>query len=105
MLIALLLFGLIGLTAFVFIVFWGVSKVARDQKKAEANAEQTLDALFDGRPDVTFNGHMRTMKYETVIAGAKKRGYTVAHQSGDASQAFTLMFEKTSPPATTTPQA
>lgn len=94
MLIALVLFGLLGLALFVVIVFVGVGKVGRDQKKAEANSEPALDALFDGSSDVTFTGHMRSMKYETVMLGAKKRGYTLAHQAGDPKQAFTLMFEK-----------
>lgn len=94
MLIALLLFGLLGLVAFVAIVFFGVFKVESDQNKAEKTADASLDALFDGRGDVTFSGHMRSMKYETVITGAKKRGYKLAHQGGDPKGAFTLIFEK-----------
>lgn len=94
MLIALILFGLLGLTAFVAIVFFGVFKIDHDRKKAEANSEQALDALFDGSPDVTFSGHMRSMKYETVILGGKKRGYALTNQAGDPKGAFTLMFER-----------
>lgn len=94
MLIALILFGLLGLAVVVALIFFGVFKVERDQKKAEANAEVSLDALFDGRPDVTFSGHMRSMKYETVITGAKARGYKLEHQGGDPKGAFTLIFTK-----------
>lgn len=94
MLIALVLLGLFGLALFVVIVFVGVAKVGSDQKKAEANSTAALDALFDGSPNVTFSGHMRSMKYETVILGAKQRGYTLAHQAGDPKGAFTLIFEK-----------
>lgn len=94
MLIALILFGLFGLAVMVVLVYVGVFKIGSDQKKAEASAPEALDALFDGRPDVTFNGHMRSMKFETVMAGAKERGYRLAHQGGDTNGAFTLMFEK-----------
>lgn len=69
-------------------------KIDRDQKKAEGNSDSALDALFDGRSDVTFKGHMRSMKFETVVLGAKQRGYRLASQGGDTNGAFTLMFEK-----------
>ncbi|WP_433584546.1 hypothetical protein [Microbacterium hydrocarbonoxydans] len=94
MLIALLLFGLLGLAAFGVFGFWTLFRLESDQKKAEANAEESLNALFDGTPDVTFSGGWRSMKYETVIVGAKKRGYKLAHQAGDPKRTFTLMFEK-----------
>lgn len=84
--VLLALFGLFG--------FGLLGKIGHDQKKAEDSSETALNKLFDGSPDVTFSGHMRSMKYETVIAGAKKRGYKLAHQAGDPKQAFTLMFEK-----------
>lgn len=94
MLIALVVLGLLVVGGFVAIVFIGLGKVEHDQRKAERNAEASLDALFDGTPDVTFIGHMRTMKFQTVVLGAKKRGYKLAHQAGDPGGAFTLIFEK-----------
>ena len=94
MLIAIVLIGVLALAAFGVFGFWTLFKVEGDQKKAEANSSQTLDALFDGKPDVTFNGGWRSMKYETVILGAKERGYRLANQSGDAKKAYTLIFEK-----------
>ena len=95
MLTALILFGLLGLAALVALVFVGVIKTDRDRKKAETNSQEALDALFDGKkPDVAFTGNMRTMRYETVILGAKERGYTLATQGGDPKGAFTLLFEK-----------
>lgn len=98
MIILVLLFGfLVLLGVFVFFVFGGLFKVDHDQKKAEANAKQILDATFDGRPDVTFTPHMRTLKYETVVLGAKERGYKLTHQAGN--QYSTLVFEKTDPTA------
>ena len=93
----IIIFLLLGVLAFfgavVFFVFGGLFKVESDQKKAEGDAERILDAAFDGRPNVTFNTHMRTLKYETVILGAKGRGYKLTHQVGN--QYGTLMFEKT----------
>jgi len=78
----------------VFMVFGGLIKVENDQNKAEKNADQILDAAFDRRSDVTFTTHMRTLKYETVILGAKARGYRLTHQSAQPYGA--LIFEKTS---------
>jgi len=95
MLIALLLFGVGGLGLFVLVVYAGVFKVSADQAKAERNADAALDELFDGSPSVTFNGHMRSMKFATVVTGAEQRGYTLAHQAGDTNGAFTLIFKKT----------
>ena len=92
--IALLLFGLVGLALVVLLVFFGVWKVGKDQNTAESAAPSALDELFDGTPNVTFSGHLRSMKYETVILGAKERGYALAHQAGDPKGAFTLIFEK-----------
>lgn len=92
--IALIVIGVIALMVFGIFGFALLGKVDRDQKKAESNSETALDALFDGAPDVTFSGHMRSMKYETVIIGAKKRGYELAHQAGDPKGAFTLIFAK-----------
>ncbi len=91
-LIAIVVIAVMGFGIFGFLI---LGKVSRDQSKAEANAGLALDALFDGRPDVTFSGHMRSMKYETVILGAKQRGYKLATQAGDPKGAFTLIFEKT----------
>ena len=92
--IALVLLGLLLLAGFGIFGFWLLFRVERDQKKAEANADSALDALFDGRSDVTFSGHMRSLKYETVIVGAKERGYKLAQQAGNPKGALTLIFEK-----------
>lgn len=68
--------------------------VNKGQKKSEANAEQILDAAFNGSPDVTFKINMQTVKYETVIIGAKKRGYKLIHQADNQYGPHTLIFEK-----------
>lgn len=94
MIIIVLLFGaLVFFGVIMFFIFGGLIKVEHDQKKAEADADRILDATFDGRSDVTFTPHMRTLKYETVILGAKERGYKLTHQAGN--QYSTLVFEKT----------
>lgn len=85
----ILVFGIIG-----WVGIGAIIKIERDQKKAEGNSAEVLDSTFDGRSDVTFNLNMRTLKYETVILGAKERGYTLAHQAGDPNGAMTLLFEK-----------
>lgn len=86
LLIGLALFGLFG-----FLVLRGVSK---GQKNSEANAEQILNAAFNGSPNVTFKINMQSVKYETVILGAKKRGYKLVHQADNQYGPHTLIFEK-----------
>lgn len=93
-LVALIVFGLLFFGGVVAIVWIGVFKVDHDQAAAERNAEAILDEAFDGRPDVTFKTHLRSLKYEAVVTGAKERGYSLAHQAGDPNAAMTLMFEK-----------
>lgn len=93
---------LLGLAVLVLLffgaVFWVglavIGKSERDQKKAESNSAEILDAAFDGRPNVTFNVNWGSLKYETVIMGATERGYRLAHQAGDLKTAMTLVFEK-----------
>lgn len=92
-----MIFGALALLAgFIWIVWAGVFKVDRDQSRAEGNAATILDAAFDGRQDVTFTVHMRTLKYETVVLGAKQRGYRLVHQAENQYGPHTLIFEKDS---------
>jgi hypothetical protein len=91
MLLVLVVGGLMILGIFGAVL---LGSVGRSQKKAEANADQILDESFDGRPDVTVTVNMSTLKYETVIAGAKQRGYKLAHQADNQYGPHTLMFEK-----------
>lgn len=86
LLIGVALFGALG-----FFVLSGTNKV---QKKAEANADQILDAAFDGSPDVTFTVNMQTLKPETVILGAKHRGYALLHQVDGKYGPQSLIFTK-----------
>jgi hypothetical protein len=94
LLIALIVIGLLFLGAVFWVGLAMIGKVEHDQNKAEKNAPALLDATFDGRPSVTFNLNMRTMKYDTVILGAKERGYALTHQAGDLNGAMTLIFDK-----------
>jgi hypothetical protein len=92
--VGLVVFALVFFGGIVAAVWYGIFKVEHDRKVAEKNSAAILDDAFDGRSDVTFKIHMRSLKYETVLAGAKARGYKVAHQAGDPSRAMTLVFEK-----------
>lgn len=97
MLIVLLVLGLAFVGAVVWIVFGTLAKVEGDQKKAEQNAEAILNKTFDGREDVSFPLNMRTLKYETVVLGAKKRGYKLTHEARNQYGPSMLIFEKVSP--------
>lgn len=90
----LLMFVVIGLVVFGWIGWVTLYGVDRGQKRSEANADQILDTAFDGREDVTFPINMQSVKYETVITGAKKRGYKLAHQADGPHGPRTLIFEK-----------
>lgn len=92
--LVLVLFGLVVFGVGAFLVLGGVLKIERDQNKAEKDSARILDATFDGREDVTFVAHMRTLKYETVILGAKERGYKLTHQSDGQHGPMTLIFGK-----------
>jgi flagellar basal body-associated protein FliL len=69
----------------------------KSKKKAEANAPEILDRAFVGE-DVVFKINDASPKYETVVLGAKARGYRLASQTNDTSSgsAKTLIFEKNS---------
>ena len=63
--------------------------------KAEANAPSILDKAFVG-DDVVFKINMESPKYETVVLGAKARGYRLCSESNDTANgsAKTLIFER-----------
>ncbi len=69
----------------------------KSRKKAEANAPAILDKAFVGE-DVVFKINDASPKYETVVLGAKARGYRLASQANDTASASskTLIFEKLS---------
>jgi len=89
LLIGLVLFGLFG-----FLVLRGVNK---GQKNSEANAEQILNSAFNGSKEVVFKITAQSVKYETVILGARKRGYKLIHQAENQYGPHTLIFEKVQP--------
>lgn len=68
----------------------------RTRKKAEANAPAILDKAFDGRSDVVFKVNLETPSYETVVIGAKQRGYRLVSETNNtpSGEAKTLIFEK-----------
>ena len=63
---------------------------------AETKAPAILDRAFDGRRDVSFKVGRGTIAYETVVIGAKKRGYRLVSETLDSrdGSAKTLIFEK-----------
>lgn len=67
--------------------------------RAEKNAPTILDAAFDGRADVVFKVNLESPSFETVVLGAKERGYTLTSQTDDTptGSAKTLIFEKSLP--------
>lgn len=89
--IALLLLGLMAFGAF---GIWILASTSRKQKKAEADAPALLDKTFDGSDTVTVAVNMTTMKYETVVVGAKQRGYKLLSQADNKYGPRTLLFEK-----------
>jgi hypothetical protein len=89
--IGIVVVALIALGILAFVVLTGTS---RAQRKSESNADSILDSTFDGRDSVTYAINMRTLKYETVVTGAKKRGYKLAHQAENQYGPSTLVFEK-----------
>lgn len=98
-LVVLVIFGgliLAGIGAFAGggIFFW----MERSRKKAEENAPAILNAAFDGGEDVVFKVNMETPSYETVVLGAKQRGYRFSSETNDSQSgsAKTLIFEKRS---------
>jgi hypothetical protein len=84
--IGLMLFGAFGI--------WILTSTGREQKKAEANAPRLLDDAFDGSDTVTVTVNMSTMKYETVVVGAKERGYKLLSQADNQYGPHTLIFER-----------
>jgi len=98
MLVGLFIFFGLLVGVFVVVVFAGLFKLEGDQAKAERNAAQILDETFDGRSDVSFNLHMRTLKYDTLVMGAKERGYKVSSQALNEYGAGTIIFEKLESP-------
>lgn len=85
-----------------FLLFAGVigyfsfAEGERAREKAEANADAFLADTFDGRPDVIVTINMRTPSYETVVLGAKERGYRLVHESTvvESLDVKRLIFER-----------
>ncbi|WP_284752637.1 hypothetical protein [Arthrobacter sp. efr-133-R2A-120] len=67
----------------------------RSQKRAEANAPAILDKAFVG-DDVVFKINQESPRYETVVLGAKARGYRLANETNNTASGDvkTLIFEK-----------
>lgn len=67
----------------------------KSRRKAVADAPAILGAVFAGQPDVVFKVTPRTLPYETVLLGAKDRGYRLVGETSEASgNVKTLVFTK-----------
>jgi hypothetical protein len=53
----------------------------RAQKRAEASASALLDQAFAGQPTVVYTVTSQSMRYETVVLGARERGYQLLSES------------------------
>ena len=93
--ITILILGLVGgicLAGWLAIAI--IIGTSRAQKKAIANAPKILDDAFNGDADVVFKINMESLPFETVVLGAKERGYRLASQSHQTDHAQTLIFER-----------
>lgn len=91
---AVLLVLFIALAALGVLGFFVLGGVGRARRKAEADSEHILDAAFDGTPDVTFTVNMTTLSPETVVAGARERGYEMTNQLSNQYGPTALMFRR-----------
>lgn len=87
----------LSLTAAALIALYLVVK-RFDDKKIQKNAEQILDDRFDGSDTATYRvSGTRGLKFEQVLSGAEKRGYTLHAQNQDTKKLTTLVFKKDVP--------
>lgn len=91
MLILLFVFALMALGVLGVAV---IVSAGRQQKRAEGQAPELLDDLFDGDDQVVFRETYVSLSSDTVIAGAKSRGYRVADISTRDGNLSTIVFEK-----------
>lgn len=93
----LLLLLVLMIAGFGVLGWWVLLHAENRQEAAERNAESILDATFDGREDVSFTVNLKTLKYETVVIGAKQRGYRLTSQEDTEYGPRALVFEKITP--------
>lgn len=89
--IAIVIFGLMAFGAF---GIWAILSTERKRKKAEANAPALLDDLFNGEETVSVTLNFTTMKFDTVVVGAKERGYRLIGQASNQYGPSSAVFEK-----------
>lgn len=85
---------LLGIAALGVAGFTYLFRAEAAQKKAEANADALLDEMFDGRPTVSVQLHVKSLKYATVVEGATARGYRVLDGSALTNGYGTIVFER-----------
>jgi len=92
-------FVMLGLSGFA--AFGMAAKDDAKVKRLEADPDATLEALFDGSPQVTYAPHDRSggLTLPTLVKGAGERGYRMVQENGRMATR-TVVFEKVASPAT-----
>lgn len=87
---------LLMMAGIILLVATSVTDFSGRRAKAEADAPRILDLAFDGREDVVFTIGTDSPSYETVLLGAKQRGYVLTSATNDSERGWdkTLIFER-----------
>ena len=81
--------------AFIVLGFFylGVRKISNT--KMQKNAEQILDQRFNGSETATYRVHGSAgLRFEQVLEGAEKRGYSLHAQNRETNKITALVFKK-----------
>lgn len=80
--------------AFLVLLYRGVKAIT--ERNIQRKAEQILDKKFNGSGTATYRVDSTTgLRYEQVLLGAEKRGYTLYSKNNDTKHLTTLVFKKT----------
>lgn len=82
---------------FLLIIFLTLNLVSKQivNYRVNKNAEQMLDATFNGEPSATYRVSSDVgLRFEQVLSGAEKRGYTLQAQNPETKKVTALVFKK-----------
>lgn len=84
---------LLFFSAFLVLLYNGIKAIT--ERRVQSRAEQILDKKFDGSETATYRIDATTgLRYEQVLLGAEKRGYTLHSKNKDSQYLTTLVFKK-----------
>lgn len=64
--------------------------------RTQKNAEQILDSAFNGKLSATYRVSSKAgLRFEQVLAGAERRGYTLQAQDKESKKVTVMVFKKT----------